>query len=180
MSALESFIGECPNHGWHGKTVCPHCREVGHVALHVMLPPKVGLPRRYGIVYVSQSLLRFRGGGREKLRQEARCRMCLRPRGPETVREWQSTLDAQHNYIGSRPLTRHHLIPENWFKFQLRPTRAVRSVDANIVPLCRPCHDEVEHDEESRRMLRRVLGSDEIAFVIQLAGEEWFNERYPK
>ena len=27
-------------------------------------------------------------------------------------------------------------------------------------------------------MLRRVLGSDEVSLVIQLAGEEWLNERY--
>lgn len=168
-------VGECHLHGWHGKTVCPPCSKQGKVTLPVMA--RAGSPRRYRLVNVSSSLLIFRGGGREKTRQEGRCRMCLRPRGPDSKQEW---LQTPFSFDGTRPLTRHHLLPLEWFKYQLAPTRAVRSVDANIVPLCRQCHDEVEDDEESRRMLRRALGADEVSFAIQLAGEQWFEERYPR
>lgn len=171
------IVGECPRHGWHGRVVCPPCSQDGHVAVHVRCTPKAGKPRRYRLVYVSASLLIFRGGGREKARQEARCRMCLRPRGPDTKREWMET---PFSFDGTRPLTRHHLLPLEWFKHQLAPTRALRSVDANIIPLCRQCHDEVENDDESRRMLRRSLGPDEASFAIQLAGEHWFEDRYPR
>lgn len=182
MTELVTFetkpiVGECALHGRHGKTVCPPCAREGHVALHVLADPEVAKPRRYRLIYVSASLLIFRGGGREKARQEARCRMCLRPRGPDSKREW---LQTPFSFDGTRPLTRHHLLPLEWFKYQLPPTRAIRSVDANMIPLCRQCHDEIELDEESRRMLRRVLGADEASFAIQLAGEEWFNERYPR
>ncbi len=171
------FIGECTVHGWHGKTVCPPCATEGKVALHVLASSEYGKPRRYYLVYVSSSLLVFRGGGREKARQEGRCRMCLRPRGPDSKQEWLKT---PFSFDGTRQLTRHHLLPLEWFKHQLPPTRALRSVDANIIPLCRQCHDEVERDEESRRMLRRSLGADEAAFAIQLAGEGWFDQRYPR
>lgn len=183
MSAMpeEVYIGQCALHGWHGKTVCPRCREVGQVAVHVLSKPTVGKPRRYRLTYVNQSLLRFRGGGREKVRQEGRCRMCLRPRGPDTAVVWiKETQQGIEYKTGSRTLTRHHLIPQEWFRRQLAPTRAIRSVDANIVPLCRPCHDEVELDIEGRRMLRRVLGAEEVAFIVQLASENWFEARYPK
>jgi hypothetical protein len=173
VSALEwvepqIFLGECPVHGWHGKTVCPACRETGQIAVIVSNSPS--------LIYVTESLIRFRGGGREKLRQEARCRMCLRPRGPDTPKEWAQV----GGQVGGRTLTRHHIVPERWFKHQVPPTRALRGVDPNVVPLCRGCHDEVEHDREGRRMLRRVLGTEEIAFAIQIAGEAWFDQRYPK
>lgn len=171
-----TFVGECVLHGWHGRTVCPPCSQDGHVALHVRSPNSGNMR----LVYVSSSLLRFRGGGREKCRLENRCRMCLRPRGPESTREWRM-LEAQNAVaVGGRPLTRHHLLPLEWFKRQPGPTRAVRSVDANIVPLCRVCHDEVENDVESRRMLRRVLGAEEVSFMIQLASEAWMDARYPR
>ena len=174
--AEQVYLGECHLHGYHGRTVCQTCRDSGQVALLVKVVGS-GEPGRFRLAHVNSSLLRFQGGGRMKLRQEARCRACLRPKGPDSIRE--SQLDEQHNVVGSRPLTRHHLIPEKWFKRQLAPTRAVRSVDANIVPLCRPCHVLVEKDEEARRMLRRVLGSDEVAFMIQLATEDWVNAKYP-
>jgi hypothetical protein len=189
--ATPVILGECVRHGWHGRTVCPTCREQGAVALEV----RTNI-RRLKIVEVNSSLLRFRGGGREKVRQEARCRMCLRSKGPDSRKEWEQSLpiaqrepDHMHNvllgelpepkFVGSRSLTRHHLVPEYWFKKQPPATRAVRSVDANIIPLCRPCHEEVERDKESRRMLRRVLGAEEVAFAIQIATVDWFNSRYP-
>lgn len=176
---LPIMLGECVRHGWHGKTVCPACRETGQVVLPIRV--LASGPRRYRMISVSQSLLRFRGGGREKVRQEARCRMCERSRGPDTQKEWlQGVAGGKVFELGSRSLTRHHLTPQWWFKGQPPPTRAIRSVDANIVPLCRPCHDEVEREEGGRRMLRRVLGAEEIALILQLAGEDWFEERYPK
>lgn len=174
MSAVahqELFLGECPLHGWHGKTVCVRCREAGSVALFVKT-----LSGGLRTIYVSESLLRFRGGGREKVRQEARCRMCLRPRGPDTRAEAIS----KDFPPGVRALTRHHIVPQSWFKGQPPATRAIRSVDANVVPLCRQCHDEVEGDEEGCRMLRRVLGTEEITFVLQTAGHPWLDRRYPK
>lgn len=178
MSAAEvTFVGECVDHGWHGRTVCPACSVLGRVVLQVRSP----ISGSYRLAQVSSSLLRFRGGGREKCRQENRCRMCLRPRGPETLHEFEDEVArGLIHRLGSRPLTRHHLLPLWWFKRQPPPTRAVRSVDANIVPLCRICHDDVENEEEGRRMLRRVLGGDEVAFAIQLATEAWMDSRYPR
>lgn len=175
--SVPALVGDCPIHGWHGKVVCPPCRGGGQVAVYVLARPKIGKPRSYRLVEISESLLVFRGGGREKARNEARCRMCLRPRGPDSRQEWLKTPFA---FDGTRPLTRHHIVPLGWFKNQLPATRALRSVDANIVPLCRQCHDEVENDIESRRMLRRVLGPDEASFAIQLASINWFDSRYPK
>lgn len=176
---LPIMLGECIRHGWHGKTVCPACREVGQVALPVRAHRRSS-PREYRLVHISQSMLRFRGGGREKVRQEARCRMCLRPRGPDSRGEWvKGTAGGKVFAIGGRSLTRHHIVPQEWFKHQPPPTRAIRSTDPNIVPLCRPCHDEVELEEEGRRMLRRVLGAEEVAFMLQLAGEDWVNAKYP-
>lgn len=167
------YLGECPEHGWHGRNVCPTCREVGQISLLVTSRSN---PRYFHMVQVSQSLVRFRGGGREKLKMEGRCRMCLRPRGPDSRIELSEGGPFE---LGARPLTRHHLLPERWFKHQLPPTRALRSAEANVVPLCRPCHDEVEWSIESRRMLRRALGPDEVSFMIQLAGEAWVDHRYP-
>lgn len=172
------YIGECSLHGWHGKTngVCPACRKVGYLTLHRLVPGTS--PRRYEVIEISESLIRFRGGGKEKVRQEARCRMCLRSRGPDTPKEW--LLGDKDKWVGTRSLTRHHLVPEHWFKYQLAPLRQLRGSDCNIIPLCRQCHDEVERDEEARRMLRRVLGPDEAQFAIQVAGHHWFVVRYPK
>ena len=168
------YLGECVRHGWHGRNVCPLCREEGQITLLVRSSQN---PGHFHTVQISQSLVRFRGGGREKIKLEGRCRMCLRPRGPDSRLEWDAA--GGEFGLGARPLTRHHLIPERWFKGQLPPTRALRSSESNIVPLCRPCHDGVEIDVESRRMLRRVLGPDEVSFMIQLAGAPWVAARYP-
>lgn len=57
----------------------------------------------------------------------------------------------------------------------------LRDCDANLVPLCRPCHDWVESpkDDSGRKMLRKLLGSAEAGFAIRLLGEGWFERRYP-
>lgn len=115
---------------------------------------------------VSPSLRLARDSGKVKLREEGICRMCLRP---HTVRR----------------LTRHHLVPQSkftWGRFGFPGTagwRQLRDADANIVPVCRGCHDDVELHVSSRRLLRRVLVQAEIAFCIQVAGKDWFDQRYP-
>jgi HNH endonuclease. len=94
------------------------------------------------------------------------CRMCLRP---GRVRQ----------------ITRHHLVPDSWFRRQPDSLRTIRNAHANIVPLCRPCHDRVdsrdlEERAEARRHLRRSLAQQEIAFAIQVRGREWLDENYPR
>lgn len=104
-------------------------------------------------------------GGRAKLIREGRCRMCLVPRQRR----------------GERMLTRHHLVPQRWTGWRLFGERRfrIRDADANCIPLCAHCHREVERDDGARRMLRKVLGQDEVAFGIQVAGRTWFDRRYP-
>jgi hypothetical protein len=101
-----------------------------------------------------------------KVQREGHCRMCLRPA-----------------YV--RPLTRHHLVPSRWF---VRSTdlrlRMIRNASANVVPLCRPCHDLIETSEtavrmEARTMLRRVLTQQEVTFCIQVRGQQWLEWAYP-
>lgn len=101
-----------------------------------------------------------------KMRAEGHCRMCLRP-------------------ARVRPLTRHHLVPEAWFLRQSLKMRLIRNAHANIVPLCRACHDLVDNREESlreeaRRHLRRSLSQSEITFAIQVRGQEWLDFHYPR
>ena len=98
--------------------------------------------------------------------QEPICRMCGRP-----------------GHV--RPITRHHLVPESWFRRQPLSLRSIRNAHANLVPLCRPCHDLVDsrdEDErrESRRFLRRSLSQQEISFAIQVRGREWLDFHYPR
>ncbi|SRR5258708_31060805 len=120
------------------------------------------------MVTVSASLLRYRDGGRSKCREEARCRMCLRP-------------------ASVRKLTRHHLVDQAWFKKRMALADGaewmrlwrLRDCDVNCIPLCEPCHRAVEEDALARRMLRKALGGAEAAFAIQLRGARWFNARYP-
>lgn len=114
---------------------------------------------------VSYSLMLYRCGGRVKLAEERRCRMCLTPRRRRGVRR----------------LTRHHIVPQRWrgWRHFDYDRYLLRDADANIVPLCDRCHREVEHDEWARRMLRKVLGAAEVAFAIQMMGRAAFDEMYP-
>ncbi len=115
------------------------------------------------VITVSKSLLVNRDSGRTKVRAEGVCRSCLRSRHV-------------------RRLTRHHLVPQSWFHvqaFHRGENTRVRDADANIVPLCIPCHEAVEEDVEARRMLRRVLTQAEVAFCVQVRGLEWLDRRYP-
>lgn len=103
-----------------------------------------------------------------KMRAEGHCRMCLRPASVRPITR----------------LTRHHIVPESWFLRQPPHLREIRNAHANIVPLCRPCHDLVDNrDEEeriiARRMLRRTFSQSEIAFAVQVRGIDWLNETYP-
>lgn len=100
-----------------------------------------------------------------KMRSEGHCRMCLRP-------------------ASVRHLTRHHIVPEAWFLRQPLHLRLIRNAHANIVPLCRLCHDLVDNRdaderEDARRMLRRTFSQSEIAFAVQVRGLKWLNDTYP-
>jgi hypothetical protein len=95
-----------------------------------------------------------------KVNREGHCRMCLRP-----------------GHV--RQLSRHHLIPQHWWRQRGELVMRLRNAGANIVPLCRQCHDEVETSIESRRMLRRVMTQEEVAFVIDVIGLRWLERRYP-
>lgn len=119
--------------------------------------PKVS-PKAAALAHgISLSLIRWRDK-----KAEGRCRLCERSRE-------------------LRPLTEHHIVPVSWFVGSRRQSglRLLRNVAANKVPLCRGCHDLVEHDITARRQLRRVLAPDETTFAIQTAGAPWLDERYP-
>jgi hypothetical protein len=123
---------------------------------------------------VPPDLARNRGAGAAKVREEGACRMCRR-------------------LAQVRPLTRHHLVAQRWFRSRLvslpvtreeeeaawMEWRRLRDADANIVPLCEPCHKQVEGDAGHRLLLRRVLAPEEATFCILLRGQEWFDHRYP-
>lgn len=132
-------------------------------------------------VRVSRSLRYKSGAGKVKVKLEGHCRMCLRaaaelrdlPDHPNAIRE----------------MTRHHLVPQ--YVFRDSPTwKHLKGCDANVVPLCRACHDLVELPDyeggedgkvglEYRRELRAVLTQAEISFVIQTMGAKWLEARYP-
>lgn len=105
---------------------------------------------------IPQSMLRWNN----KIEGEGHCRMCLR-----------------HKSV--RQLTRHHLIPQSWWRNQTHGWRQLRNLSANVVPLCRPCHDLVEKERDSRCMLRRMLTQTEIAFIISVRSQKWLDMRYP-
>jgi 5-methylcytosine-specific restriction endonuclease McrA len=107
--------------------------------------------------------LRSKAGTARKF-QHGLCRMCLRPKHV-------------------RPLTRHHLVPIAWFRKNPH-LWSYASSTANLVPLCRPCHDMIDNRnpadrEDARRLLRRSLSQQEIAFAIAVRGRMWLNHHYP-
>jgi hypothetical protein len=114
---------------------------------------------------IPRSLCSHHPSGPEKCRLEAHCRMCQR-----------------HSSV--RPLTQHHLVPLEWWRRIPLRDRHLRNANANIVPLCRACHDDVEVWDESvrlpaRSMLRATLSQQEIAFVIACVGRAWLDRCYP-
>ena len=94
----------------------------------------------------------------EKFRAEGACRLCRRA-------------------SSVRPLTRHRVFPGRF---------GGRYIPINCVPLCRPCHDDVDHKHyvtrmRARKMLRASLWPSEIAAAqtqFVLIGFR-FNDFYP-
>lgn len=92
----------------------------------------------------------------DKVKAEGRCRLCERPSKGE----------------GGRQLTKHRLVPGRF---------GGRYEYANTVPLCNPCHIDVEDPSPvSRRMLRTKLWSVEVAHIMEHMGPEWLDAMYPK
>lgn len=106
-----------------------------------------------------------------KFKSESACRLCHRP-----------------FYV--RRLTRHRIVPGAY---------GGTYIPINCVPLCRPCHDLVDHKDITtrrlaRRMLRASLWPVEIAHALRRDGSArlvrdpplfprrrwYFNEAYPK
>lgn len=127
--------------------------------------PRKQSRRTIKVVGIPKSLLSHQPSGAEKCRLEGRCRMCGR--------------DAE-----IRQLTQHHVVPLEWWRDIDQPYRSRRNVNANIVPLCRPCHDEVESRDDSvrlpaRSMLRHTMSQQEIAFAIACVSLHWLDANYP-
>lgn len=158
------YLGECRVHGWHGRSLCPSClKNTTSTRVHKTVKHLTPLNARYRpgdeIVAFGLPRRRFWTDG-PKVEREGHCRMCKRP---SRVRQ----------------LTRHHLIPQGWWKARGEEIAVLRNAAANIIPLCRLCHDQVESDVESRRMLRRALTQQEVAFAIDVIGRTWLERRYP-
>lgn len=92
----------------------------------------------------------------EKMKAEGQCRLCWR----------------KDRGSGGRELTKHRLVPGR---------HGGEYIVANVIPLCRRCHDEVEREDPlSRRMLRPKLWPMEVAHGKKKLGEEIFELMYPK
>ena len=92
----------------------------------------------------------------DKMKAESQCRLCGR----------------LNRGSGGRELTKHRLVPGR---------HGGEYIVANVIPLCRRCHDEVEaQDPLSRRMLRPKLWPMEVAHAIKKINQEWFDHMYPK
>lgn len=81
-------------------------------------------------------------------------------------------------------LTRHHLVPQAWFVQRKLELKVLRNANANIVPLCRACHEVLDGREpvprlQKRSTLRERLYSNEVAFILQVRGKDWLNHHYP-
>lgn len=113
---------------------------------------------------VSRSLRRSKISGRTKVKQEKACRVCK----------------------GNHSLTRHHVVPISWFIGKDPDIQKLRDLSTNIIPLCDECHRVVDGVRDpvgrlqKRAAIREALGTNEYAFVIQMAGQAWLNENYPK
>jgi HNH endonuclease len=92
----------------------------------------------------------------DKMKAEGQCRLCGR----------------LNKGNGARELTRHRLVPGRL---------GGEYVVANVIPLCRRCHDDVEaQDPIARRMLRPKLWPMEVSHAIKRVSEEWLELIYPK
>lgn len=105
----------------------------------------------------------------QKMTTEGRCRKC------GIAHSWAKD---------GKQLTRHHVVPESWFLGQPLALKLIRNAHANIVPLCRDCHDEIDSKypvvrEQARRVLRVLMTQQEIAFAIQVRGRHWLDREYP-
>lgn len=133
-------------------------------------PPSIPVPKPGKR---STDLFHNGSSGRVKCASERRCRMCQRTVG-----------ELPHDDV-VRQITRHHLVPLRWFMREGQAFRAIRNSNANIIPLCRKCHDDIEDGKDkaarrqARRMLRQVLTQKEIAFAVKLRGINWLNATYP-
>ncbi len=121
--------------------------------------------RTLRVANIPKSLTSHHPSAVQKCKAEGQCRMCERR---EVVRQ----------------LTQHHVVPIEWWTHVALPYRHVRNSRANVVPLCRPCHDDVESRVDSvrlpaRSMLRRTMSQQEVAFVIAVVGQPWLDARYP-
>lgn len=103
------------------------------------------------------------GSGRPKVSQEKACRIC-------------------HD---RQDLSRHHLVPQAWFLGRKPELRRLRNANANIVPLCVSCHRILDGVNDpvgrlqKRAMLRERLYNNEVAFILQVRGQQWFDDEYP-
>lgn len=87
-------------------------------------------------------------------------------------------------------LTRHHLVPQMWFR-RGRGERHHKHHPDNIIPLCVYCHQALEGEHgldratrqarrrEQRRRLRVCLTADEIMFATRTRGRAWLDHHYP-
>lgn len=89
-------------------------------------------------------------------------------------KRWQAIIDAKGGpcrCCGAVPVTFHHLVP-----------RAIGGSDceANIVPLCSLCHEDVtRRDPMVCKALRLTLTDAEYSYGVEKLGEARFEERYP-
>jgi hypothetical protein len=146
-----------------GTSLMPHLRLAAERDGRIVYNSTHARPIVVRGVQVSASLLAY--GARAKVTEEGCCRMCGR--------------DGYVNERDRRPgelreLSTHHLIPQVWFKREGRAFAALRNCRANVVPLCHPCHRLVDGRGSdparyhARTELRRLLGQDELAFLIQV------------
>lgn len=96
------------------------------------------------------------------------CRLC---QTTEAERRADRTLARPDRYR----ITKHHMVPQ---------ADGGRNDPANIVGLCRACHDLIDKMPLWRRIpqraeLRRLLDPEEIAYVRAVKGQEWLDYHYP-
>jgi 5-methylcytosine-specific restriction endonuclease McrA len=99
---------------------------------------------------------RDRRAGRDKLKRDRKCRGC-----------GQIHLN----------VFRHHIVPKG--------SQGGDDVDANLIPLCSLCHDDLHHHPGEERIkvrlaVRESLREEELAYVEQKVGLAWLDRFYGK